>query len=38
MSRVLAVDSVFIERDQVLRVASIRPEISQIVLQGVQGE
>lgn len=38
MSRVLAVDSVFIERDLVLRVASIRPEISQIVLQGVRGE
>ncbi|TDV58892.1 Mu transposase C-terminal domain-containing protein [Pseudomonas sp. LP_7_YM] len=38
MSRVLAVDSVFLERDQVRRVVSIRPEISQIVLQGALGE
>ncbi|WP_219063368.1 Mu transposase C-terminal domain-containing protein [Pseudomonas sp. UMAB-08] len=38
MSRALAVDSIFLERDQVRRVVSIRPEISQIVLQGSQGE
>ncbi|NER59981.1 transposase family protein [Pseudomonas sp. MAFF212428] len=38
MSRALAVDSIILERDQVRRVVSIRPEISQIVLQGSLGE
>lgn len=38
MSRALAVDSIILERDQVRRVVSIRPEISQIVLQGALGE
>lgn len=38
MSRQLAVDSIVLERDQVRRVTSIRPEISQIVLQGALGE
>jgi putative transposase len=38
MNRAFAIDSIVIERDQVLRVASIRPEISQIVLEGSLGE
>ncbi|MGC6371275.1 Mu transposase C-terminal domain-containing protein [Pseudomonas sp. S2.OTC.A_B10] len=38
MSRVLTVGSVFEEGGQMRRVVSIRPEISQIVLQGVKGE
>lgn len=38
MSRALEVNSIILERDQVRRVVSIRPEISQIVLQGSLGE
>lgn len=38
MNRALSVDSIILERGQVRRVASIRPEIDQIVLQGSQGE
>ena len=38
MKRALSVDSVILERGEVRRVASIRPEISQIVLEGARGE
>ncbi|MDR6948452.1 putative transposase [Pseudomonas sp. 2957] len=38
MNRALSVDSIILERGQVRRVTSIRPEIAQIVLQGSLGE
>ncbi|MGY1878018.1 Mu transposase C-terminal domain-containing protein [Pseudomonas reactans] len=38
MNRALAVDSVILERGQVRRVTSIRPEVPQIRLEGSQGE
>ncbi|WP_206360218.1 hypothetical protein, partial [Pseudomonas viridiflava] len=38
MNRAFAVDNLVFERDQIRRVTSIRPEISQIVLEGQQGE